>query len=231
MPVALQIHVWSDVACPWCYVGKKRLEQAAGQLGSELEIEWHSFELDPSPLNRGDTRDNAQRLADKYGRSRKQAEDMVAQMTQTGVGCGIAFDFAHLVRTNTFSLHRLLHWAKGHSLEAQNALKQSFLDAHFTQGKDLNDRDTLLQLVEAVGLDVEAASGVLETDEFSSEVHEDQAMARELGVTGVPFFVIGQMGVAGAQSVEVFKDVLEKASALEPETVFEEGSVCTPEGC
>jgi predicted DsbA family dithiol-disulfide isomerase len=229
----LLVHIWSDIACPWCYVGQKRLLIAAQNLEVELAIEWHSFELDRAPLKAGDSRDHVQRLADKYGRTRAQAQSMMDQMTRTGAEVGIQFHFEKLISANTFLAHRLLHLAKKSSLALQWELKRSFLDAYFTDGKDLNDEATLLSLISSVGMDVDAASSLFSSDEFSQDVRDDEQLANEIGITGVPFFVIGKQGVAGAQQPETFERVLLQALAEkdEEEDGVNEGAVCTPDGC
>lgn len=229
--MALLVHIWSDVVCPWCYVGEKRLLAAAHNLDVELEIEWHSFELDRTPKKPDDGRDTVQRLADKYGKTQAQAQAMVDQMTSTGVEAGIDFQFAIAIPANTFDAHRLLHLAKSRSLEHQSKLKVALLDAHFTDGKDLNDPSTLCSIAESVGIDVDRASSVLSSDEFASEVREDEATANELGITGVPFFVIGKQGVGGAQRSEVFEQVILAALAEKEATEAQEGALCTPDGC
>lgn len=229
--MALPVQIWSDIACPWCYVGQKRLLIAAQNLEVELEIEWHSFELDRSPLKPGDSRDTVQRLANKYRKSHAQAQAMVDQMARTGAEVGIDFQFAKSMHSNTFDAHRLLHLAKSISLPLQSQLKVALFDAHFTQGKDISDKSTLLSIAESVGIDLDRATSMFSTDEFTAEVRADEQGANDAGITGVPFFVIGKHGVGGAQSPAVFEEVILAALAEQEVQGEQEGAICTPEGC
>jgi predicted DsbA family dithiol-disulfide isomerase len=212
-------------------VGQKRLLIAAENLDIELSIEWHSFELDRAPVKPVDGRDYVERLANKYGRTRAQAQDMIDQMTNTGAEVGISFQFEKVIPANTFLAHRLLHLAKNSSLTLQWELKRAFLDAYFTDGKDLNDEGTLLSLVSSVGMDVDRARSVLSSDDFAQDVRDDEGLANEIGITGVPFFVIGKQGVAGAQQPETFERVLVAALTEKEVEAAGEGAVCTPDGC
>lgn len=233
----MKIEIWSDIACPWCYVGKKRLEAAVSELGIELHVEWHSFQLDPRPRNADDRRDYAQRLADKYRMPRSQAERMLEQMTRTGGELGIQFDFARAVWANTFDAHRLLHLAKGAAMGTQSALKRALFEAHFCKGQDVGDHATLAALAVRVGLPIDVAAAVLASDDFSDAVRSDVEAARDLGVRGVPFFVIGKYGIGGAQQPETFLRVLERAldDAEEARDQGDQGdqgdsTECGPEG-
>ncbi len=231
----LRVDVWSDVACPWCYVGKKRLSDAAEMAGVELELVWHAFELDPRPVTSQATTDYVQYLAQKYGRSLTEARSMIDGMARVGLEEGIAFDFESAVFANTFDAHRLLKWAYAEFPEKQNALAAALFDAHLCEGRDLNQPGELIAIAARVGLDTDAASAVLASDAYAPEVREDEAGAREMGVSGVPFYVIGQYGVGGAQRPETFERVFTRAlleQAAEAASIgLAEGASCGPDGC
>ncbi len=230
----IEVKVWSDVACPWCYVGKKRLAEAAESAGVDLDLVWHSFELDPRPVASQATTDYVEYLGKKYGRTREQAQGMVDHMTQVGLEEGVAFDFEKAIFANTFDAHRLLKWAADRHPKKQSALAAALFDGHLCEGKDLNQTAELVRIAAKAGLDPDEASSVLASDQYGSDVREDEQSAREMGVTGVPFYVIGKYGVGGAQRPETFVKVLERALAdlrQAPEMVTEEGAFCGPEGC
>ena len=247
--MSLSIAVWSDIACPWCWVGKKRLEAALKQLADagvqvDAEITYHSFELDQRKKDPTDTTPYVNRLANKYGFAVSKAQGMVDNMTKTGQAEGITFDFARAVPANTFDAHRLLHWARssdeaGATKGAQARLKEAFMKAHFEQGVDIGKASSLLSVVDAEGLDVDGAAAVLSGDRFASDVREDEAEAQALSITGVPFFAIERFGVGGAQPPQTFVDVIKRALAEQAEAAREreaadaldEGALCTPETC
>lgn len=202
--------------------------------GVDLDLVWHSFELDPRPVPSETTTDYVEYLGKKYGRTRAQAQSMVDNMAQIGLEEGVAFDFDSAIFANTFDAHRLLQWAYAEHPEKQGALAAALFDAHLCEGRDLNQMAELSAIAARVGLDPDAASSVLASDQYSKEVREDERGAREMGVTGVPFYVIGKYGVGGAQRPETFGRVIEKALEdlrASPEVDLEEGAVCGPDGC
>ena len=231
----LRIDIWSDIACPWCYVGKRRLEQALAGFAhpSDVEIVWRAFELDPSaPRVRDPAQSYAERLGRKYGTSTVQAQAMIDRMVATAAGDGIAMRFDHIRPGNTFDAHRLLHLA--HERGKQDALKERFLRAYLTEGQAIGEPAVLRPLACEIGLDEHEVDDVLGGDRYASEVRQDEAIARELGITGVPFFVLaGRLGVSGAQPAEVLRGALDRAwSELRPEVEpIVEGAVCGPDGC
>ncbi|MBP8809654.1 MAG: DsbA family oxidoreductase [Kofleriaceae bacterium] len=206
----LRVDVWSDVACPWCYVGKRRFERALIGFAhaEEVEVVWRAFELDPrAPARHDDGTTYAGRLAAKYRRTEAQAQDMLASMTATAATEGIAMRFDRIVGGNTFDAHRALALAAptGH----QGALKERLLRAHFCDGRALGDVATVLELAVEVGMDGEALAARLAAGDGADQVRADQRLARELGITGVPFFVIGgRIGVSGAQPADVLVQAL-----------------------
>ena len=244
--MTLYISVWSDVACPWCYVGKRRLETALktvarGKYAStEIKIEWKSFELDPRKDHDYGDEVYMHRLAKKYGTSEAQAQDMIDRMSKTGAEEGLAFDFETAIAANTFDAHRLLQLAKvldekGKTKGMQGEMKELFLRAHFEEGADIASHETLVRLAGEAGLDVDKASAVLASDDFSQEVRDDIEEAQMLSITGVPFFAIGRFAVQGAQQANTLADLIEKSIKEENTDVLAEDEIsddlCLPDGC
>lgn len=232
----LRIDIWSDIACPWCYVGKRRLEQALARFShrDEVEVVWRAFELDPSaPRVRDPQQGYAERLARKYGTTPAQGQAMIDRMVDTAAGDGLALRFDHIRPGNTFDAHRLLHLA--HERGVQDALKERLLRAYLTEGQAIGEPDVLARLACEVGLDEREVADLLAGDRFAAEVRQDEALARELGISGVPFFVLaGRLGVSGAQPADVLVGALDRAwrEFCPPEIVpIVEGAVCGPDGC
>lgn len=203
----IKIEIWSDINCPFCYIGKRHLERAlTGE--SDVEIEWKSFELDPhSKPPKG--ADQTELLAKKYGRDRVWAEEMNANMTRMAAESGLKFRMSELIPANSFNAHRLIHFAK--SLNLQDAMKERLLKARFEEAMDIDDEDTLIKLGVEAGLSGDDVKDVLRSGRFSEDVRNDETMASQLGINGVPFFVINkQYALSGAQPVEAFKEVIEK---------------------
>jgi predicted DsbA family dithiol-disulfide isomerase len=211
----MRVEVFSDVVCPWCAIGKRRFELALADFGhaAEVEVTWRSFELDPSaPRISGG--DSAARLASKYGITRTQALHAYERLTATAAEVGLEFRLDKAQYGNTFDAHRLLHLAGEHGL--QGALKERFLIAYFTEGEAIGDAETLIRLASDVGLDARTAAEVLAGDRYSDDVRRDERDATELGVTGVPFFVIaGRFAIPGAQDPETILRVLNRAWDVE----------------
>jgi len=242
---SLRVDIWSDIACPWCYVGKRRFEAALASFAQRdsVQVVWRSFQLDPSaPRTLPEAPSYAERLAKKYGTTPAQGAAMINRMTETARLDGIAMNFDHIRPGNTFDAHRLLHWA--HRSGAQDALKERLFRAYLCEGKPIGEQDMLLALVADVGLDVDGAQAVLATDAHAADVRADIAEARALGIDGVPFFVVGhRYGVSGAQSADTLRSVLEKwwdenagLTVLQPpageeSAIDTEGAVCGPDGC
>ncbi len=196
----MEVEIWSDIACPWCYVGKRRFESALSQFdhAGEVKITWRSFELDPeaAPETEGEM---AQRLADKYGMSIEQARTMEASMTATAAAEGLDYHLDIRRSANTFDGHRLIHLATEHGLG--DAMKERLLRAHFSEGELVSDHDALVKLATEVGLDADEARSMLASDRFADEVRADEVTARQFGISGVPTFVVDrQIGLSGAQA-------------------------------
>ncbi|MFN8122488.1 MAG: DsbA family oxidoreductase [Thermoleophilia bacterium] len=212
----MRIDVWSDIACPWCYIGKRRFEEGARRFaestGRPVEVEYHAFELAPdTPVDfEGSEVDF---LVHHKGMSEERVRSMLDQMTETARGEGLEYDFAGLRHTKTFRAHELLHHAKAKGL--QEPMKERLLRAYFTEGRHLGHVDQLADLAAEVGLDRDEVVAVLEEGRYSDAVLDDMAVAQRLGIRGVPFYVIDQRyGVSGAQPAELFEEALNRAAAL-----------------
>ena len=235
MSKRLEVQIWSDIACPWCYVGKRRFEAAlAGfEHADEVEVVWRSFELDPSAPRVRERQDYAERLASKYGMPRAQADARIEQLVSLAAVEGLALNFKDIQPGNTFDAHRLLHFARAHGKQAE--LKERLLAAYLCQGQPIGEHATLLAAVSSVGLDVDEAQAVLATDQYAAEVRADQDQARRFGISGVPFFVLDQRyAVEGAQPSEVMLAALQRAYSELPELTpltAADGAVCGPDGC
>jgi len=207
------VEIWSDVVCPWCAIGKRRFEKALARFAhrDEVEVSFHSFELDPE-APREPTGDLAGHLAAKYGVSRAQADQMHRQMTGTAAADGWEFHFERARRGNTFDAHRVLHLAAGH--DVQDAVKERLLRGYFTEGEAISDHATLARLAAEAGLDADEVRTVLASDAYADAVRADERQAQAYGITAVPFFVVDRRyGVAGAQPPEALLEVLETAWA------------------
>jgi predicted DsbA family dithiol-disulfide isomerase len=207
----MRVDIWSDVVCPWCYVGKRRFEAALARFPHRdgVKVHWHSFELDPrAPRVREG--DRLGHLAAKYGISREQARAMEGAITEAAESLGLELRLDRARGGNTFDAHRLLHLAETHGLG--DAVKERFLRAHFTDGEPIGDPDVLRRVAVDAGLPPAEVDEVLAGDRYTDAVRADEAQARAYGATGVPFFVIDETyGISGAQSPEVFTNVLERA--------------------
>jgi predicted DsbA family dithiol-disulfide isomerase len=203
----LTVEIWSDVVCPWCYVGKRRFEKALADFEhrDDVEVVWRSFELDPNaPPEREHS--GAEHLAAKYGMSLEQAERSNAQMTELAASEGLEY---HLDRTrggNSFDAHRLLQLAKDRG--RQDEMKERLMRAYFTEGEAISDAETLVRLALEVGIDPTPLKG----GGYAEAVREDELLARRIGIQGVPFFVLNRRyGVSGAQPPELLLEALAKA--------------------
>ena len=207
----MKIEIWSDIACPWCWIGKRRFEHALSQFEhrDEVEVVWRSYELDPkAPRQYGVPQ--AELLARKYGMSVEQTRAMTDRVAGEGRKEGLAFDFERVQSGNTFDAHRLIHLAAASGL--RDAMVDRLYAAYFTEGETLGDVDTLVRLATEVGLDADEARATLEGDALSDEVRADQERARTFGVTGVPFFAIDERyGVSGAQPPLALLEAMRRA--------------------
>lgn len=207
----MNVEIWSDIACPWCYVGKRRFEQAlAGfEHRERVAVTWRAFELDPNapPERPGDY---VGLLAAKYGRAPEEAQGMLDEMTAMGAGEGLELRFDRVRAGNTFDAHRLVHQGLLHG--RQDAMKERLMRAYLTEGELMSDKATLARLAAEVGLPEDETATLLAGDRFAEEVRAEQELARAFGISAVPFFVVERtMGGAGAQPVEGFRELLAQA--------------------
>lgn len=214
----ITIDVWSDVACPWCYIGKRNLETALSELSSGdgasvVDVEYHSFELSPdTPVEfEGSAADF---LTSHRGVSPSQARQMIERVVGIAANVGLAYDYDALQHTNTIRAHQLLHFAKTQGLQIE--MKERLLSAYFVEGRHIGRINDLGDLAADVGLDREGAIRALESEEYLADVRADQRQAMAYGINGVPFFVIGgKYGVSGAQPPEVFVSALTRVTEEE----------------
>lgn len=207
----MKIEVWSDFACPFCYIGKRRLEGALEQFthGDEVEVEFRSFELDPNASREVDY-DVHDMLSKKYGMTREQAISNNANLAEQAGTLGLDYHMDTIKLTNTFDAHRLTHFAAQYGKREEMA--ERLLKAYFTDSKHLGNQETLADLAAEIGLDRNEALKTLEGASYSEEVRADEEEAGQLGVRGVPFFVIDRKyAVSGAQQSDVFLGAIQKA--------------------
>lgn len=237
----MQVDIFSDVVCPWCAVGKRRFEDALRRFehAGEVEVVWRAYELDPGAPARREG-DYADRLARKYGMTREQAVVANERLTAVAAAEGLDFHFERAQPGNTFDAHRLLHYAREMGPEIQDALKERLFLAYFTEGAPIGDRQTLIRLAGEIGLDVEKCAEILAGDRYADEVRADESEALELGVSGVPFFVVdGKFGIPGAQDADSILSVLQRAWAKShPLEIVDvagagtsDGAVCEGDSC
>jgi predicted DsbA family dithiol-disulfide isomerase len=207
----MQVEIWSDVVCPWCYLGKRRFEQALAEFEhrGDVQVVYRSFELDPdAPI--GATTPTVDLLADKYGMSPAQASQAQREMEERAAGDGLTFRLGDLRRGNTRDAHRVIQLAKDRGL--QEAVVERLHRAYFTEQDSVFDHEALIRLAVEAGLDRDEVASVLSGEAYNDHVDTDEAMARALGATGVPLFVIDRKyGVSGAQPADTITDVLERA--------------------
>jgi predicted DsbA family dithiol-disulfide isomerase len=238
----MRIEIWSDVVCPWCYIGKRRLEGALDRTGhgDDVEIVYRSFQLDPAAPRTPD-QTVAEHLGAKYGGGAAAGQQMVDRVEAVAAGEGLLFRLGEAQRANTVDAHRLLQLALEDGGPAlQSALKEELLAAYFLGAENVADHDVLRRTAERVGLDTERVTHVLEGQDYADAVESDIREAASLGATGVPFFVIDRKyGISGAQVVDVFVQVLDRAWAEEHPRLehvaatqsHTHDDICGPDGC
>jgi predicted DsbA family dithiol-disulfide isomerase len=207
----MKIEIWSDVVCPWCYIGKRRFETALADFPhrDEVEVVWRSFELDPhAPQERPET--TTEHLVEKFGATVAQAEAMQARAAEVAAAEGLELRFDLARGGNTLPAHRLIHLAAEHGLAGE--VTDRLMRAFFTEGERIGDGATLARLATEAGLPAEEVEAVLASDRYADAVHGDEHQAHQLGATGVPFFLFdGRYGVSGAQGTDVFAAALKQA--------------------
>lgn len=232
----MKVEIWSDVMCPFCYIGKRRFESALAEFPDKnnIEIVWKSFQLNPA-LKTDPDKNTIQHLAETKGWSMEQTRQTIAYVTQMAEGVGLHYDFDRAVVANSFDAHRFIQYAK--TKGKGDAAEEQLFKAYFTEGKNTADHSTLVELGVKIGLEASEVKEVLSGDKFSEQVRQDISEAEMIGVQGVPFFVIDRKyAVSGAQETSVFTNALNKAWAdhkknnlVNLNTPDSEAS-CTPDG-
>lgn len=223
MSKPISIDIWSDIACPWCYIGKRNLEKGIAEISGDedaprVTVTFHSYELSPDvPVDYAGTQIDY--LIERKGMPRKQVEQMLDRVTGIAADAGLAYRMEQVQTTNTVKAHELIHYAKTKGL--QDEMKERLLSAYFVEGKHVGRADDLVELAVEVGLDAVDVREALTSDRHLPDVRQDQAQARAYGIQGVPFFVIdGQYGISGAQPPEAFasllRDLWSKRGEAEP---------------
>lgn len=238
--VLMKIEVWSDFVCPFCYIGKRRLEMALDQFShkNEVDVEFKSFELDPNAqLYSGKSIHEV--LASKYGMSIEEAKKNNEQLEQQAASIGLIFNFEEMKPTNTFDAHRLAKWAKVQ--EKEKSVTENLLLAYFTDSKNISDLEVLADIAEASGLDREKALSVLkDKTAYANDVRVDEGIAKQYGVSGVPYFIINQKyAISGAQPLDTFVGALQQVWEEEnPEPIIKNlsldstsGAFCSDDSC
>lgn len=235
----MKIEIWSDFVCPFCYIGKRRLEAAIAAFPQkdQVKVEFKSFELDPN-AEKNTGQSIHELLAKKYGRTVEEAKKMNEEMGKQASSAGLEFHFDGMKPTNTLDAHRLAKFSE--SKGKADVLTERLLKAYFTDSEDIGDHAFLVDLAEEAGLDRQEAEAILKGSAFENAVRSDEEEARNIGVQGVPFFVLNRKyAISGAQPVEVFADALQKVweeevaqSALQPIGAENtDGMVCNEDGC
>ncbi|MGK5170090.1 DsbA family oxidoreductase [Geodermatophilus sp. CPCC 205761] len=228
----MRIEVWSDVVCPWCFIGKRRLETALARFPHRdaVEVVWRSYQLDPT-VPEGQTHPTLPALAAKYGRSVEEMRDMQQRVEEIAAAEGLDYDLAEGLSGNTLLAHELIHLAAEHGL--QGAMKERLLHAHFEERRSVFDVDALVPLAVEVGLDEAEVRAALADRRYRHAVGQDVRTAQALGATGVPFFVVDRKyGAAGAQPAELLLQLLERAWAeANPLQTVPAADGCTDDSC
>lgn len=209
--MSIRIDVWSDVVCPWCYIGKRRMETALTRFDGDVTVEWHSFQLDPT-IPAGSREPVREMLAKKIGAPASQVRAMTHQVTQLADAEGLAYNLGEAISVNTRDAHRMAHLAGQHGLGTE--MHEALLKAHLCDAAVVDDPEVLVRLATEVGVPTEEATDVAAGTKYGAEVDTDIRTARQLGISGVPFFLINQKyGISGAQSADTFLGALQKVQA------------------
>jgi predicted DsbA family dithiol-disulfide isomerase len=232
----MKVEVWSDYQCPFCYIGKRRFEKALQQFShkSAVEVVFKSFELDPS-AERDISMNTYEMLAKKYGTSIEQAKASTEGVAKQAKEEGLEYYFDRIKLTNSFDAHRLMHYAQ--TFGKAQEMNEALFYAYFTGSKHIGEHETLCALAEQVGLDKKEVEEMLAGDKFTAEVHADEQEGSQLGITGVPFFVLNRKyGISGAQPTELFLETLNKVWAEENplqmvNSASDDNNSCTDGSC
>ena len=232
----MNVDIWSDIACPWCFIGKRRFEKALAEFPhrDQVSVTWHSYQLDPTIPERYDGSE-LDYLATIKRMDPRQVRGMLDHVTSTAASEGLEYDFNGLVVANSFAAHELLHLAKEHGVA--DTVKEALLSAHFEKGQDIGDRQVLVAIGASAGLDATEVNVALESRRYREAVNDDIRQARSLGIRGVPFFVIeNRWGISGAQPSELFSQALDQAWRESNPLVMvqpdgDDTAACGPDGC
>lgn len=233
----MKIEVWSDIMCPFCYIGKRNYEQAIAKFkdADKIEIVWKSYQLDPTVPLEGITESTYEYLAKRKGWTLEQTKDIHKNVVQTAKNAGLVYNFDHAKVANSFNAHRIIQFAKTKGLGDQ--AEEQFFKGYFTDGKDLNAKEDLIAIGKLIGLTEDEVNTALTDEKYAEAVRKDIDEAAQLGIQGVPFFVLNRKyAISGAQEPKVFLQTIEKAfeewkkeNGGSPFQVID-GKVCTPEG-
>lgn len=234
----MKIEIWSDVVCPWCYIGKRRIESALAAFphADDVEVVWRSYQLDPGAPTEP-TEPTSTMLAEKYGQSPAGVQQMQDRVEATAAEEGLVYRLSETLHLNTVDAHRVIHLAHEQGgPRLQGEVKEALLAAYFTEARNLADHAVLREVGVGAGLDAARLDEVLAGTEFTHAVHADAARAQAYGATGVPFVVVDEKyGVSGAQPTEVFSQVLERAWSDAHPTIEvlagNDAEACGPDGC
>lgn len=219
----MHIQIWSDFACPFCYIGKYNLERAIGRLSPEnqakIQLSFRSFELNPEAPNYTD-KSVVEELAEKYGTTKEKTKRLVGNITKAGEDAGLKFDFKKVKPTNTFKAHQLLHYTMANEPKKTIEISHQLFIAYFSEGENLADDETLIKIAERVGLNVNEFSKALKSENYANHVRDDEKIAHQINISSVPFFVINnKSAISGSQSVEDFYQYLEEILEEESPTL------------
>ncbi|HET8809727.1 MAG TPA: DsbA family oxidoreductase [Flavobacteriaceae bacterium] len=230
----MQINIWSDVRCPFCYIGKKKFETALEKFPQKdkVEVVWHSFQLDPDLKTQPDS-STLEYFVKTKGVSEEQTKQMLGHATQMAKEVGLEFNIEESILANSLNAHRLIQFAKTKGLG--NEIEEVLFKAHFTEKKNIDDLETLVNIGVSIGLDEKETKEMLASDDFAYEVKQDEMQAKNIGVTGVPFFVFNnKYAVSGAQTPEAFLETLEKSweeyEKENPSLIVTKGDSCDVDG-
>ncbi|MBX2921496.1 MAG: DsbA family oxidoreductase [Chitinophagaceae bacterium] len=232
----MKVEIWSDIMCPFCYIGKRNFEEALRDFpdAQQIEVEWKSFQLDPSIVS-GTGKNVYAYLADRKGISYDHSVQMHQQVVQVAAAAGLAYNFDKAVVANSYNAHRLIQLAKRNSLG--DAAEERLFKAYFTEGRDLGDTNTLIELAKETGLKEEIVKEVLQGESYADAVNDDIREAEQAGIRGVPFFVFNRKyAVSGAQPPDVFREALRQSfkewqlSSPQPKTVIANEASCSIQG-
>ncbi|MEE2522565.1 DsbA family oxidoreductase [Pseudarthrobacter sp. J75] len=230
----MKVEIWSDVACPWCFIGKRRFEAALAEFPhrADVEVQWRSYQLDPGLPEHYDGGE-LEYLSSRKGLPADQVRGMFEHVAGQARGEGLHFAFDDVVVANSFTAHRLIHLAAAHG--KQGEAKERLLSDHFEHGKDIGNRDYLTGVALELGIDAAEVNELFSSDKYTAEVRADISEARALGISGVPFFVIDRKyGLSGAQPAETFTAALNQAWQESHPLVMvnaADAEACGPDGC